>query len=217
MNTSTRRLVYSSIVLAAAVSAYADPIDSISGNESIKPSQAALRTIGSLHLGSDITETSLSAAERLAVRTSFSDASSGPREGFSVFMSASGRPESVEGAADEGAANPARTSTRQTIVADLNTTDAIAAMHSESAANSTSVPTATTNSAEQVVADDSADPDNTPALDTLSVTTTTSSQGASQGFDPQPAQLTPEPASLMTAGSIFLGWGLLSLMRRRRK
>lgn len=215
MNSTTRRLVYSSILLAATtLSSYADPIRTRYGSETVPPPDNTFRTTGNLVLGSDITLSSLSDSQKQAVKNSFSNPRSGPLEGFSLFTPSTGKVDSI----DFSASSP-RGSAQLSTFADISTTDHLADTHLDAGGNSVTTP----DTADQVVAEASAAISDIVDPENLSVATTTtpgvgpvSSAGATDGSGPIPIQNGPEPSSLVMAGSMFLASGLLGLFRRKR-
>ncbi len=232
MNKSSRRLVYSSIVIAVTtLGAHANPISG-HGNETVTATQTSLRTTESAPLGSDVTESSFSQGERLTVGNSFSnalnrhtDSNTASFGGVAMFTHSSGKVESLE-----GSAQPSHTATLPTAYADITTTDSVAITRSDSTVDSgTNKGSATESNAgttpesgDKVVSDASAEVTNAVDSDNLSITTTTAqdtptSSGTLNSFNPvETSASTPEPSTLVTAGTIFLGFGLFVAARRKR-
>ena len=137
----------------------------------------------------------------------------------------------------ENSPNPLRSGSRQTAQADIAATDSVATASSGSTTDSatTSSPGATGDSGNQVVSgtgsdsaiavvseasaaiSDVVDPDNlSVATTTAQVSAADSGSGGFFGADPVSGGGSPEPSTMLMAGSMFLGWGLFLAARRKR-
>jgi hypothetical protein len=191
MNKFTRKLVYSSFAFAVtAVSASAVPIATHSGVEAAKSAHTGLRTSESVPFGGDITLSSFSDGERLAVRNTLSDTRT--MHSVSMLTPSTGKVDTF-GSSDSSRSREPQTADSDAIATPKSGDDLVGEISAAitQAVDSENLSIATT------------------AAPQLSMPAASASDLAASPFSGG----TPEPGSFVLAG---LGWLLLLIARRKR-